>query len=323
MTITKRAVSLILILLMAVSILPMSVFAAGPIKTDTVCSMTVDYKYESTPIPGANFQIYKIADVDAYVQFTLTSKFEKYPVRLEDNTEESWNTLALTMKGYVQADNIAPDYTATTDANGKFTLNDLTTGLYLFVGDKCVVDDYTYTTAPFIVCVPNRDATTDEWIYDVTVVPKPTREKNPEEPVDETVTRKVLKVWDDKGHVSKRPKEIVVQLLKDGEVYDTVTLNAANNWRYAWEELPAYNEDGTRIEWTVVEKDVSGYTVKIEQSGVTFVITNTYEPPTTTPTETKPPKLPQTGLMWWPVPLLALLGFAFIGIGILRRRSQK
>lgn len=324
MTIRKRALSLILVLLMAVSLLPMSAFAADPIDTSAKGSLTVDYRYESSPISGAAFEIFKIADVDPYVNFTLTQKFAKYPVQLEDNTVESWNSMALTMKGYVQADSIAPDYTATTGSDGKFTLNNLTPGLYLVVGAKHTIGEYTYTTAPFIVSVPGRDAETDEWIYDVTVVPKPSRDENPtDEPTDRVVTRKVLKVWDDKGHVSKRPKEITVQLLKDGEVYETVTLNAANNWRYAWDNLPAYNEDGTKIEWTVVEKDVSGYTVKVEQDGITFVITNKYTPPATTPTETKPPKLPQTGLMWWPVPLLAFLGIAFLAVGFVRRRSHE
>ena len=58
--------------------------------------------------------------------------------------------------------------------------------------------------------------------------------------------RRVLKIWKDDIPQS-RPKEIVIQLLKDGVIYDTVTLNAVNNWRYTWEKLPAYNKDGSKI----------------------------------------------------------------------------
>ena len=35
-------------------------------------------------------------------------------------------------------------------------------------------------------------------------------------------------------------------------------------------------------------------------------------------------KLPQTGILWWPVPLLAVMGFLFLGSGLyLRFRKQK
>lgn len=55
----------------------------------------------------------------------------------------------------------------------------------------------------------------------------------------DTIERKVLKVWRDDGNEEKRPEQIVVQLLRDGEVYDTVTLSNDNNWRYTWPELSA------------------------------------------------------------------------------------
>lgn len=57
-----------------------------------------------------------------------------------------------------------------------------------------------------------------------------------------------------------------------------MTLNAANNWRYTWEKLPAYNKDGSKIVWSVVEKEPEGYTVLIARDGVTFTVTNTYAP---------------------------------------------
>lgn len=41
--------------------------------------------------------------------------------------------------------------------------------------------------------------------------------------------------------------------------------------------------------------------------------TETTEP--TEPTETTPPRLPQTGQLNWPVPLMAVLGLAFFGLG--------
>lgn len=39
------------------------------------------------------------------------------------------------------------------------------------------------------------------------------------------------------------------------------------------------------------------------------------------PTPTPPPYLPQTGQLWWPVPVLLCAGLFFILIGVVRRRS--
>lgn len=63
----------------------------------------------------------------------------------------------------------------------------------------------------------------------------------------------------------------MVQLLRDGEVYDTVTLSSDNNWRYTWPELSADHH------WQVVEhRTPEDYTVLIEREGITFVMTNTH-----------------------------------------------
>lgn len=242
--------------------------------------------------------------------------------------------------------------------------------------------------------------------HDVTATPKHTQTENPPAPPEQTVERRVLKIWKDDIPQS-RPKEIVIQLLKDGVIYDTVTLNAVNNWRYTWEKLPAYNKDGSKIVWSVVEKEPEGYTVLIARDGVTFTVTNTYAPnkmmtrtvvkvwddkgyenhrpksvqvtllQNGTVYETKTlseangwqytwenlprydksgkeitwtirettvsgyvssirqngftfvltntlnkQKLPQTGVLWWPVPILAVAGLAFLIAGTLSRKKK-
>ena len=174
-----------------------------------------------------------------------------------------------------------------------------------------------------MVMLPTQDTVKNEWIYDVSVSPKHDSTEIPDTPT--TITRKVIKVWNDDRHENQRPKEIIVQLLRDGKVYDMVTLNKDNNWRYTWSGL------GSSYTWTVVEKENSGYTVQVERDGITFVITNTYVPeesePTepTEPTPTKPtnptkPNLPQTGQLWWPVPVLLIAGLLFVILGLIRRR---
>ena len=58
------------------------------------------------------------------------------------------------------------------------------------------------------------------------------------------------------------------------------------------------------------------------RSGITFVITNTYNTPTT-PTIPGKPNLPQTGQLWWPVPTLFAVGLLFVVIGLAQRRGGK
>lgn len=82
-------------------------------------------------------------------------------------------------------------------------------------------------------------------------------------------TVNVRKVWviDDGG---ERPDSVSVQLMRDGEPFgDPVTLNDANDWSHAWNDL----ESGHN--WTVVELNVpDGFKATVSQSGDTFTIIN-------------------------------------------------
>ena len=52
------------------------------------------------------------------------------------------------------------------------------------------------------------------------------------------------------------------------------------------------------------------------REGTTFLMTNTYPPDT-------PPKIPQTGMLWWPVPLLVCGGLLFVVLGCRMRRRNR
>lgn len=136
---------------------------------------------------------------------------------------------------------------------------------------------------------------------------------------DTSVT--VKKVWE-LGRSGKAADSVTVALLRDGVQDKTAVLSAANDWTYTWDQL----DDDHR--WTVKELDVpKGFTVSVSQSGKTFTVTNTYKRPGTSETPDKPdvpgtPRnttLPQTGLLWWPVPLL-LCGGGLILMQVLRRQ---
>ncbi len=116
----------------------------------------------------------------------------------------------------------------------------------------------------------------------------------------------VQKVWDDAGNEHQRPVRVTVQLLRDGEVYDTVTLSEATGWSYHWVDL-----DDSYI-WTVREQNVPpGYTVTVTEQGVYYYIVNTYKP------------IPQTGQLWWPIPVLICFGFIFLIWAVLKGKGSE
>ena len=96
----------------------------------------------------------------------------------------------------------------------------------------------------------------------------------------EKTTYNVEKVWNDSNNQDgKRPGSIQVQLKANGNnIGNEITLNAENNWKNTWNDLPKY-EDGKLIIYTVEESsNIIGYTVSYntEDSGKT-IITNTHE----------------------------------------------
>ena len=85
---------------------------------------------------------------------------------------------------------------------------------------------------------------------------------------------------------SSRPDSIAVELLKDGEVADTATIQADSNgeWTYVFADLDKYAQ-GKEIVYSVREAKVpSGYTSEVSGDAASgFVITNTKDKKPTTP----------------------------------------
>ena len=71
------------------------------------------------------------------------------------------------------------------------------------------------------------------------------------------------------------------------------------------------------------QKVPSGYTVSTSRQGSTVVLTNTAKEPGESGGDDGKPsqKLPQTGQLWWPVPLLMMAGVMCLLAGKVLRRS--
>lgn len=313
MRIFKTLCAVLLCLLIMV-MLPVQTFAAGSIDPAQNASLTIIYEDNTTPLVGAQFDIYLIATLDKNGELTAANNFTQFNVDIYGKNDAAWRTLTSTLEGYILLNNITPTASGKTTTDGTLTFRNKTAGVYLVMGHRHSQGGFSYTTEPFLVQLPSLNEKTNQWDYDVEARPK--HEATPEE--DCTITIKVLKRWDDKEHEKERPKEIKVQLYCDGSLYETVTLNAKIRWSYTWTGLKK-NHD-----WKLVEEPVEGYQSEITRIGNTFVVTNTYCPEKPTPSQpTKPanPKLPQTGQLWWPVPLLTAAGLFLIVLGLLRRKG--
>ena len=92
----------------------------------------------------------------------------------------------------------------------------------------------------------------------------------------ETVDVKGDKKWlDDNDKDKKRPDEITVGLYVDNTKIQETKATKANNWEFKFENLPKYKK-GKKIEYTVKEEPVEGYTSSIKKvSDNVYQIVNT------------------------------------------------
>lgn len=334
-----RRWSALFFLLALLGSFPGAALAAGGVDLARTGSITVVLREggeDREAVPDARITLYHAADVkteNGKLVYQYTPDFAPCGAALDDLNAEG---LAEHLAGYAAREKLT-GVTGTTGRDGRVTFEDLPMGLYLAV-QKGRVSGY-YTMVPFLITLPMMNGEGTGWLYDVEASPKV--QPRPDTPGD-TTRRTVKKVW--RGGEDRRPDEITVHLLRDGEVYQTAVLSAENGWKHTWTGLD------DRCRWSVVEADVpEDYTVTYSGTGVTITITNTADGPTPpSPSETPPPgetpppptgttpppgestpptpptpELPQTGALWWPVPLLACAGILLFACGFaLRERSR-
>lgn len=353
----KRLCAAVLALIIAICAAAPAL-AAGYIDTSKPATLNIDYKIQAadgdTPLVGATFHLYRVADVNSAGELTATADFAAYFTNYTGgNHAADWQAQATTLEAIAQRDEIAAADSGQTDTNGLLAFptggKTLLPGLYLLTGERLTQNGYRYDATPCFIMLPTENDN-NEWSYTATCIPKYASSHTPGNHHSST-SRSVVKIWADSDNEANRPTEVTVQLLSNGKVYDTVTLSAANNWRHTWSNLSDNNR------WTLTETAVPGYTTTVTQDGKAFVVTNTYpttppggdepgggepdggtppggenggdnganpprgnaQPPETTPDT---PTLPQTGQLWWPVPIMLLSGLTLILLGLIRKRGE-
>lgn len=242
------------------------------------------------PVVGAELSVYHVATVgintEGKLNYIFTDEFDDFGLSINDPD--------LTKKlDAIVSDGTFSPATIITDSQGKASCGDLPLGLYL-VKQTGSAEGFARCVS-FLVTVPME--TENGYVYHVDASPKAEMVRL----IDITVK----KVWNE-GKSGKIPDSVTVQLLRDGEVLKTATLNKQNNWQITYTDLP--ESDAYRIKEVNVPK---GFTATYTQKGYVFTVTNTAT-------------LAQTGQLIWPIPVLAMVGlfFLLLGFAILRKPEK-
>ncbi len=136
--------------------------------------------------------------------------------------------------------------------------------------------------------------------------PTPTPTPTPAPDPGDQLNLTVRKVWSS-DEAKNRPDCVTVTLYNGEAVYDSVVLNAENNWTYTWDDPDAYGN------WQVIETNIpKGYVPSYSVSGDVVTITNTRS-------------LIQTGQLNWPVWVLGGAGLALVALGgvmLVKKKKQ-
>lgn len=313
----KRRVAVIVFLLcLCLSWLPCYAQAAStadakePISLDKDCSFTIAYRYDGQSFSNHPVKLYKIADVSADFQYTLTAPFANSGLILNGvQSVSEWNVIRSTLETHILAYDVDADFTGVTDQDGQVCFRALKPGLYLATTEQVIQNDWIYVFDSALVALPGL-GTDGLWQYEVAVTSK--SKAIPPAETDEEIAFKVLKLWKGDNGRSDRPQSIEVEIFRDGVSYQTVILSEENHWTYSWNAA----DDGAI--WKVVERNIpTGYTMTVEERETSFVLTNTRPP--------DKPDIPQTGdttnIMLYFV-LMNVSGIMLIILGIAGKRKR-
>ena len=286
--------------------------AVEPILPENDCSLMVSYCCNETAIQDLEVKLYRIAEVSADFQYTLTTTFASSGLVLDGiRTAGEWNVVRSTLEAYILAYNLAPEFTSLTNADGTGSFASLKTGMYLAIAGQAEENGVHYLFDSALISLPGLGPN-GRWQYQVSVNAKGVA-LPPVEP-DEKAEFKVLKLWRGDEGRNDRPKSIEVEIFCNGSSYKTVKLSEENHWAYSW----FAEDDGAS--WTVVERNVpQGYTMTVEKRQSTFVLTNTRTNPDD---PVKPPATGDTTNIMLYILLMIGSGSMLIILGVTGKRSR-
>ena len=91
----------------------------------------------------------------------------------------------------------------------------------------------------------------------------------------EIVAVEGAKTWDDNDNQDGvRPESITINLLRNGEVIDSVEVTEADGWAWSFTNLPKYENGGVEVVYAITENAVEGYSTVYDG----YNVTNSYTP---------------------------------------------
>ncbi len=280
----KHKIIFFFMIVLIVFVMPLTLFAEDfdPDRVGSI-SVTLIDQDGNIPITDAELSLYYVATVKLNsknnLSYTFTNAFENCGFALDDTT------LSVKLDSFVEMNPIDKEVTVT-DAYGNAAFTDLLPGLY-FVKQTSAVEGYAPCTS-FLVTIPN--CYDDIYVYDINASPKTE--------VAKLTDITIKKIWNTDAS-TKMADSVTVQLLRDGIVVKTATLNEQNNWQVVYSGMPESDL------YSISEKNVpKGFTATYSQKGYVFTVTNSAS-------------LIQTGQLIWPIPVLTIAGLFFIAVGVI------
>lgn len=265
---------------------------------------------------NAELKIYKVARITSDGKTKPEKDFEKYGDIIEAFPENLGREAAETVVGYAQYYGCEPYETVYTDKDGKADFTADTTGIYLVVGETYESNGNYIAPVPAFLKISGLEN------LEVEV-------KSVSHKIDEKTDFTVKKVWE-----GVTPTEgITCILLANGKEVDRVVLSEENNWCHTWEKI------NYSVTYNMIEKDVpEDCYITVERENDTFTLINKGKKNTETEGTTdnksggdsdgksdgeSDKRLAQTGLLWWPIPVLTVTGAILTVSGTIVTRFSK
>ncbi len=313
-------------------------------------------------LPGTHWELFRVGGRDADGEYELQDDFAKYPVSLEDTSATALLEAAETLETYAKLDKIEPYAQGDADANGYLKLSPLETGLYVVSGDMARIGDVYYFFSAFLIEISDADGGEIHWTaypkcismnaeeggFEYTLKKIWANDQNEPENRSAYITAEIYR------------DDVLFETVRLDESNDwtyTWKADSVHEWRVIEVDIPegydvVYRSNETQYvivntftdsssitdstEYTdsnMTETNISTETNVTEtlpekpdstetQVTQTSAVASTTVTTVATQTTTQPEKLPQTGQLWWPVPLLALAGLFSIVVGVQLRTKE-
>ncbi len=312
--------------LVAASLLCGSVFLGATAAEDNG-SLTLHCVKDDVILENLQWDLYRVGSRNGDT-FVTDGNFAAYDIVIDDFSDDAMAAYAKTLENIaVLDDTIQPDREGATDAQGTLIFDQLPSGLYLVCGEILKVGEAMYIPSSLLFEINSDHATMDWDAY-----PKVELHTKSEQEVRYTIK----KVWLNEADEPCDPTTtITVEIYCDLELYQTVVLSEENDWYYEWEDFDYYD---FRVKEVVIPE---GFRVEYDNNDTQYLIKNILMPVETTTTSTEATettttvssttlittatsdeRLPQTGQLWWPVPVLGLLGVLLVAVGLRFRTME-